>query len=391
MSEIRPAVGMLYGPWQRPTGLGHPFHDEIFRHLGEFQASMAEAGLNWEIAYALQPPSAGDKVPRALIVRDPVYDDSSSNHSILVGGTFEEGDVSEWAGVIDHWVLNFQDEIPQPDGTTQRTAHGIGVDVDRAWNHWRIQRFGNHKDLMDEVLHVHGVGIPTYPVTDYAQFADEHPGSSAIYKPQGGSTGKGIEIYDHIPDLRRDLAQGDIPANGFLQPYLDIMTPPRGLKFTTAEDAEQFQAITQEPRPYEIRMHVITSTDDQGRLHTEAFPVLKVSEPHRRTMKTIGHIALDPESTPEAGFMHSKSIELAQAVCRAAGVDGSPVPQYYGVFDFFTLDGALDVPELNRVGDGNCRGPGLPVEAWLARAAFVEAIVASATRQLEPEALQSVS
>jgi len=391
MSEIRPAVGMLYGPWQPVTGLSHPFHDEIFRHLGEFQASMAEAGLNWEIAYALQAPSGGDKVPRALVMRDPVYDDSSADHSILVGGTFEEGDVSEWAGVIDHWVFNFQDEIPQPDGTTQRTAHGIGVDVDRAWNHWLIQRFGNHKDLMDTVLHDHGVGIPTYPVTAYEQFVDEHPDSSAIYKPQGGSACKGIVVYDRMSDLRWDLAQGNISTNGFLQPYLDTMTPPRGLKFATKKDAEKFQAITQEPRPYEIRMHVITSTNSQGQLQTEAFPVLKVSEPHRRTMRTVGHIALDPESTPEGGFMHSKSVELAQAVCRAAGVDGSPVPQYYGVFDFFALEGVLNVPELNRVGDGNCRGPGLPVEAWLARAAFIEAITASATRQLEPVRLQAVS
>jgi hypothetical protein len=301
----------------------------------------------------------------------------------LLKADFRPGSIKEYPSIIDHWVHNFQDEVLQPDGTYQRTAHGIGLPAERLWNHKSIQTYGNRKDLMDELIKVNGVGIDTYSVLDYDQFAKKHGSDrELIYKPQGGSLGKGIEVFQGLTDLKRAVEAKRLSSNGFIQPYLDIMNPIRGIVGASEKDKQllaKFNAKADRPR--EIRMHVIVTTDSEGRLQVEAYPTLKVSETNRKFSKRLLYIGLDPSCVSKGSFMHDKSVELAKAVCIAAGQPDKPIPQYYGVFDWL-VDGDAQNPEDIRVVDGNCRGPNLPEAAVSARDALERALVFSGKKLL---------
>jgi hypothetical protein len=368
---MTPAILMLYGPYD-----GHPWREDMLHRMDDIQARLKKLGYGLDVAMVTHGPTGRDEIPEVRVARDPVFDRKTG---LLSHANFQPGSIEEYPAVIDHWVRNFQDEVPQPDGTVQRTAYGIGLPAARLWNHKNVQTFGNRKDLMDDLINGQGVGIDTYKVTDYDRFASEHGTSQLIYKPQGGARGKGIEVFQTLADLKRALERKRVAVNGFIQPYLQIMNPIQGVKPATAADAELLERYNQKPdRPREIRMYVITTTDQAGNLHTEACPVMKISEPNRTFLQHKLSITLDPACLGPGTFMHDKSVELAQALCREAG----DIPQYYGVFDWL-VDGDVHDPDHVRVGDGNCRIPGLSPTADVARDAYAHALVASAQRNLK--------
>lgn len=369
-----PAVLMLYGPYRQ-----HPWQEDMFLRPDLIQAGLKKLGFGFDIAMVTNAPTGKDEIPEVRIAHDPIYDTTGK----LVEAHFRPGLLQDYPSIIDHWVHNFQDEVVGSDGTMQRTAHGIGLPPDRLWNHKAIQTYGNRKDLMNEIIQKYGVGITTYAVLDYEQFADTYGDHPVIFKPQGGSRAIGVEVFATISELKMALERQAIASNGFIQPYLDVFHPLEGLVPATPRDARLLDELnTQRTRPREIRMYVITTTDEQGNLQTETYPLIKVSQPGHRFMKADLDfmIGLDPASTPKGSFIHDKSIELAQAVCHAAGSSGRPIPQYYGVFDWLVF-GDIHNPANVKVVDGNCRGPGLVPEATAAREAFQRALVYSGKRQ----------
>lgn len=372
---MKPAVLMLYGPYGQ-----HPWREDMFHRPDMIQANLKKLGFGFDIAVVTEAPSGENRVPNVRIAENPVYDQATGD---LLEAHFKPGTIEDYPSIIDHWVHNFQDEVLQLDGTYQRTAYGIGLPPERLWNHKRIQTFGNRKDLMEEIITAHGVGIDTYAVLNYEQFVDKYGAErTLIYKPQGGSRGKGIEVFKSIADLHLALTTKRIATNGFIQPYLNVKNPIQGVKPASKEDARLLKTLNaMADRPREIRMHVITTTDESGQLRTEAYPMMKISEPNRDFLKYQTGIGIDPACLGEGSFIHDKSVELAQAVCKAAGESGAPVPQYYGVFDWL-VDGDIHNPDDVRVGDGNCRGPGLPVCAAAARDAFFRALVVGGKKML---------
>lgn len=367
---------MLYGRFAL-----HPWQEDMFFRPDKIQRDLQALGFGFDIGVVTHAPTGKDELPDVRIARNPVYDQTTG---VLLEADFRPGTIGAYPSVIDHWVENFQDEVLQADGTYQRTAHGIGLPADRLWNHKSIQTFGNRKDLMDSLIAAHGAGIATYNVLDYQQFADIHGGNCAvIYKPQGGSQSIGIEVFDAVRDLHDALQTKRIATNGLIQPYLRITTPIQGVVPASAADAELLKEFNATPdRPREIRMHVITTIDQHGQLQTKAYPMMKISHPHRKFMKYQTGIGIDPSCLGKGTFIHDKSVELAQAVCVAAGQPGRPIPQYYGVFDWL-VDGDIRNPDDVRVGDGNCRGPGAPECAAAARDGLWRALVDSGKKQLQ--------
>lgn len=366
---------MLYGPYAQ-----HPWREDMFSRPDMLQKDFEAYGFTLDIAMVTQSPAPGDRPPDVRIARSPLYDQKTGE---LKEAHFRPGSIANYPGVIDHWVHNFQDEVLQVDGTFQRTAHGIGLPAERVWNHKSIQAYGNHKDKMNSLIERHNVGLTTYRAKDFERYADKYGGSAPlIYKPQGGSLGLGIHVFPTIGELKSALRRGIIAPNGLIQLYIKNNRPIQGVVPATREDDRLLKVYNvQDDRPREIRMHVITTTNDQGELCTEAYPMMKISQPHRQTLIYERGIGIDPACLGPGTFIHDKSVELAQALCREAGENGVPIPQYYGVFDWL-VDGDVHNPEDVRVGDGNCRGPGLPVCASAARQAFVRAIVSSAKKQM---------
>jgi|GEM_PF-5602257 len=362
---------MLYGQYAQ-----HPWREDMFLRPDIIQKNLKKWGFGFDIGVVTQPPGTMDEPPKVRIARNPIYDQHTGD---LKEAHFLPGTITDYPGVIDHWVGNFQDEILQPDGSYQRTAHGIGLPAARVWNHKSIQYFGNHKDKMDAIIQGHGVGIPMYAATDYDMYASRHGATlPLVYKPQGGSLGLGVRVFASVQELKKALQDKMISPNGFLQEFIENNHPIRGIMPATKQDEELLKRYNVDSdRPREIRMHVITTTDNTGRLYTEAYPVMKVSYPHRQTLKYELGIGIDPTCLGPGSLMHDKSVELAQAVCQAAGTSDKPTPQYYGVFDWI-VRGDVHDPDAIWVGDGNCRGPGLPVNAYAAREAFERALVSSA-------------
>ena len=367
---------MLYGPFRQ-----HPWREDIFHRPDKIQKNLQALGFGFDVAMVSQAPSGNDQLPEVRIARHPVYDQTTG---VLKEAHFLPGTIQDYPTVIDHWVHNFQDEVRQPDGTYQRMAYGIGLPAERLWNHKSIQTFGNRKDLMDALIASHGAGIATYGVLDYQQFADIHGGGrKLIYKPQGGSYGVGVRVFKDVFELQAALRAEKVAHNGLIQPYLQTMNPIQGVMPATSEDAELLRKFnTTADRPREIRMHVITTTDHRGQLHTEAYPMMKVSEPNQQFLKYQMGIGIDPSCLAKGTFIHDKSVVLAQALCRAAGEPGKPVPQYYGVFDWL-IDGDVHDPSNVWIGDGNCRGPGIPECAAAARDALERALVFSGNKVLQ--------
>ncbi|HEU5121621.1 MAG TPA: hypothetical protein VFT59_02150, partial [Candidatus Saccharimonadales bacterium] len=272
---MKSAVVMLYGPYRE-----HPWREDMFLRPDKIQKELQKLGFDFHIAMVAHEPTGKDEVPEIRVAENPIYDQVTGT---LLEAHFKPGELNDYPSIIDHWVANFQAEVEQPDGTFQRTAYGIGLPPERLWNHKNIQQFGNHKERMDGVIRAAEVGIPTYSVLDYDQFADEQRGNhEVIFKPQGGSRGLGIEVFKDVKELHEALQSRRIATNGFIQPYLRNNTPIQGVKPLTAQDAallEQFNVSADRPR--EVRMHVITTTNAKGQLSTEAYPMMKISEPHR--------------------------------------------------------------------------------------------------------------
>ncbi|HUS26544.1 MAG TPA: hypothetical protein VMY99_04330 [Nevskiaceae bacterium] len=317
-----------------------------------------------------QPPTDRDEVPNVRIARNPVYDHTGT----LLEADFKPGSIEEWTTVIDHWVANFQAEVLQDDGTYQRTAYGIGLPPEKVWNHKNIQTFGNRKDLMDGVLHDCGVGIDTWNVLDHEGFTASYGSNrEIIYKPQGGSLGDGIAVFPNLKALREAIRDRKVQRDGFIQPYLSIHDPIQGLKGATKEDAEILRDVNNGPdRVRELRMHTLTTTSRTGQLQAEAYPTLKISKPGTKTMQTVGCIALDPSCVPPDSYIHRKSVAVGKALCIAAGQDGVPMSQCYSVSDWLIPGGDMTQQGQAKVGDGNCRLPGLNINAPAARQAFVK-------------------
>lgn len=373
---MKNAVLMLYGHYSNENGISHPWQEDIFRQPQQLQAAFRGYGLDFHVGVAAHPPTSFRKngdVPEIRVATNPIYDATGK----LVEVHFKPGDLRDYSSVIDHWVANFQDPLMQPDGSRQRTAYGLGIPNDRVWNSRPIQEMGNRKDYMDALLRRHKVGIPSYKTSEATALQDVHGLMPIIYKPIDGSRGKGIEVYEDGTALSRALDDGRIAASGIIQPYFNLTKPIRGLVPASDTAAKQLREInSKEDRVREIRMHVITIPDKDGQLHTEAFPTLKYSHPGTPIMQVAGNIALDPSCVGPGHYIHDTSIDLAKAVCDdAAKRSGESVPQYYGVFDWM-----IDSDGTAYVGDGNCRGPALPVEAEAAREAFCRLLATSARR-----------
>lgn len=368
------AVLMLYGPYGQ-----HPWREDMFIRPDKIQKDLQALGFGFDIAMVTQPPNSEDTLPDVRIARNPIYDQATG---VLLKADFRPGSIEEYPSIIDHWVYNFQDEVSQPDGTFQPVAHGIGLPAERLWNHKSIQTYGNRKDLMDELLNAHGVGIKTYPALEYDWFVQERGDRELIYKPQGGSLGRGVEVFENVAALRRAIETRRLPSNGLIQPYLNVMNPIQGIVAASEKDKQLLAEFNSKAdRPREIRMHVIVTTDSEGRLQVETYPTLKISETNRKFSKRLLYIGLDPSCVGEGSVMYDKTVELAKAVCIAAGRPGKPVPHYYGVFDWL-VDGDVRNPEDIRVVDGNCRGPHLPEAATSARDALERALVFSGKKLL---------
>jgi hypothetical protein len=366
---MKSSVLMLYGPYGQ-----HPWREDMFDRPDKIQKDLQKLGFDFAIAMAAQAPSGKDALPEIRIAENPIYDQKTG---VLLEAHFKPGTIEDYPSIIDHWVANFQDEVLQPDGTYQRTAYGLGLPPERLWNHKNIQTYGNRKDLMERIIEKQGVAIPTFSALNYDAFVDRYGAErELIYKPQGGSRGIGVEVFRNIKDLHDAIQTKRIATNGFIQPYLRNNIPIQGVVPLTDNDATLLKQYNTMPdRPREIRMHVITTTDEAGQLRTEAFPIMKISEPHRKYLKFQLGIGLASDNLGPGSHIYDATVAMAQTVCREAGGD-TPIPQYYGVFDWL-VDGDVRNPEDVYVVDGNCRGPGLPVCAAPARDALWRALVYS--------------
>lgn len=369
------SVLMLYGEYANEQGVVHPEREDMFRDPHDLQRMFHEQGVNYHIAVALDPPSGrralGD-VPRIRVARNPIYNEDG----VLQQATeFEKGSLEDYPAVIDHWVANFQDRVAQPDGSSRRTAYGLGVPHDRIWNCRPIQDMGNRKDLMDQVIQEHGVGLSTYATSEIDALVEQYPDKRIIYKPIDGSRGKGIEVFDDPKSLKEALDIGRIAKSGFLQPYLNLRRPIQNLVPANQEAAARLRDVNfYHDRVREIRMHVLAYTDDFGSVQAEAYPTLKCSQLGAATMRIAGYVALAPESVSEETW--NTSTQLARAVVAAAQSNsGENVTQFYGAFDWM-----IDSEGRTFVGDGNCRGPALAPQALAAREAFTRILADSARR-----------
>jgi hypothetical protein len=372
---MKPAVLILYGPFEE-----HPWRENMLHRRDKMQKELGVFGFGLDVAMAAQAPTGRDEIPEIRVAEDPVFDQKTGH---LLEAHFQPGKLDDYPCIIDHWAVNFQAEVKQPAGTFQKTAYGVGLPPGRLWNHKNIQEFGNRKDLMDGIISAGGVAIPTYRVLDYQVFAEKHGSSiEVIYKPQGGARGIGVEVFNNLKELYEAIRLKRVPSNGFIQPYLRNNKPIQGVKPLTNRDAALLENYNvTDDRPREIRMHVITTTDGNGKLQTEAYPMMKISEPHRKYLKIQFGIGIDPVSIGPGSFIHDKSVALAQAVCRAASTDDQSITHYYGVFDWL-VDGDVNNPEDVFVVDGNCRIPGLLECALPARAAFQQALAWSSKRAM---------
>lgn len=375
---MKNAILMLYGQYSNENGVSHPWEEDIFRQPQHLQKLFRENGMEFHIAIAAHPPTrlrALGEVPEIRVAENPKYDPKTGR---LVEAHFKHADIREYPGVIDHWVANFQDPVIQPDGSRQRTAYGLGLSNDRLWNCRPIQEMGNRKDYMDAILAEYGVGIPSYRTDELDTLRDRHGDTKVIYKPVDGSLGKGIELFETIAALKSALTQKNIAASGIVQPYLNLSQPIKGVVPANKEAAKVLAKVNSGPdRVREIRMHVIATTDNDH-VSVEAYPTLKYSHPGTPIMQVAGNVALDPSCIGQGHSIYDTSCTLAKAVLAdAAQRSGEPVSQYYGVFDW-----VIDRDGNVFVGDGNCRGPALPVEAMAAREAFCRLLTQSARRTL---------
>jgi len=369
------AVAMLYSKSFRE----HPWEEDIYYAPGQLQRQFRDYGLEYHVAVALSEPGRGNVLPEVTIARDPVFNDAGT----LIAANFQPGDLSAYPAVIDHNVPNFQQEVDQGDGTTLRTANGVGLKPSHLWNHKAGQGIGNRKDRMDVLLHEEGVGIKSVNVLDFEQLGDD---TEVIYKPVDGSEAGDIEYFSNFTALRRAIAEGRLATNGLVQPYFHHSAPIQGLVPANDDEARLLREVNGN-RLCEIRMHVLVTIDDEGQPQVESYPTLKFSLPGKEYLRYGGWVGLDPSCIPEGSFTHDKTVALGKRVSEVAGQDteeGQPI-QLHGAIDWYTNGHILD-PENNKVGEGNWRGPSHPVKAVFARRAVVRGVAYSAHRNLRQAA-----
>lgn len=372
---MREAVLMLYGEYQNDEGVKHPDNEDMFPDRPDLQEGFEANGVEFHIARVCEKPKGrrelGD-VPQIEVAEHPIYNERGT---LLPETVFTESSLEDYPAIIDHWVANFQDRVPQPDGSTLRTAYGLGVPNDRLWNCRPIQDLANDKLLMDRVLAESGVGIPTYPLDALDALVQEHPGSTIFYKPVDGSLSKGTAQFETPQEVLAAVKARTIAPNGILQPYLDLTSPITTLRAPDGDyQAAQklAQVNTEHNRLREVRMHTLTYLDDQGQLQVEAYPTLKYSKPNTPVMKRAGCVALATESVSAKTYALTQ--DLGRSVIQAAADHtGESVTQYYG-----TVDWVQDKEGRWYAIDINCRGPRLTVESSLARQAFTRVLARNA-------------
>lgn len=372
---MREAVLMLYGEYQNDEGIKHPDQEDMFPDRPDLQAGFEANDVQFHIARVLEEPSGRRELgntPRIEVAQNPIYDEWGT---LLPETVFEEDSLENYPAIIDHWVANFQDRVVQPDGSTLRTAYGLGVPNNRLWNCRPIQGLANDKLLMDRVLAESGVGIPTYPLDALDALVQAHPGSTIFYKPVDGSLSKGTAQFETPQEVLAAVKARTIAPNGILQPYLDLTSPLTTLR-APDDDPQAAHVLAQinstPDRLREVRMHTLTYLDDQGQLQVEAYPTLKYSKRNTPVMKRAGCVALAAESvSPET---YALTQELGRSVVLAAAdLSGEAVTQYYG-----TVDWVQDKEGRWYAIDINCRGPRLTVESRLARQAFTRVLARNA-------------
>lgn len=372
---MREAVLMLYGEYQNDEGIKHPDDEDMFPDRPGLQEGFAANDVEFHIARVLEEPNGrrelGD-APRIEVAERPIYNERGT---LLPETVFEEGSLYEYPTIIDHWVANFQDRVVQPDGSTLRTAYGLGVPNNRLWNCRPIQDLANDKLLMDRVLAESGVGIPTYPLDALDALVQEHPGSTIFYKPVDGSLSKGTAQFETPQEVLAAVKARTIAPNGILQPYLDLTSPLTTLRAPDGDSvsAQKLAQINTTPdRLREVRMHTLTYLDDQGKLQVEAYPTLKYSKRNTPVMKRAGCVALAAESVSAETYALTQELGRS-VVLAAADLSGETVTQYYG-----TVDWVQDKAGRWYAIDINCRGPRLTVESPLARTAFTRVLARNA-------------
>ncbi len=335
----------------------------MFDRPDQIQSMLAKSGLQFHVACVTHRPTGKDELPGVLIARNPVYDSSG----VMAEADFKPGSIEDYPVVIDHWVDNFQDEITHPDGSIERIAYGIGLPADRLINHKSVQTLGNRKDIMHTILSDHGVAIDTYGVGELDKLEADYGNCKVIFKPQGGSNCKGIEVYSSISRLQDALRRRDIPRNGLVQPFLDFTNPIPNLEALSPEGAKRLKVVNvSADRGREIRVHIFITTDPRGEKRVETFPILKSSAPGTAIMEHCEYTALDPECFPEDSFVSRKTRAIA-----LAAVEKAQAYHLYGVADWSFTTLPQNQTDQAVIADFNCRGPRLWEGALPAREAFI--------------------
>lgn len=388
MSDIKPNICMLYGEWQHSRGPSqnepglHPWHEDMFMRPDRLMSELAQEGFNWTVAHVLSEPTGIDELPLQMRIADnPVYLDNGHLSRDTVFRDGEPEDLLNVAGCIDHWVRNFQDEVTQPDGTIVRTAYGVGLDALRLWNHKSIQSFGNNKSALEAAMAKVMLPIDlirSYNALEYENLAADNNGDcSVIYKPLGGSRGKGVVTFKSIDAYRRALDEDSLPVNGIIQRYRNNSAPIYGLRGATEADNDLLsQFVMDERYPKEVRWHITVNQDGNGQQIINVAPTLKIGHANEPIMRVRYYVGLDPDCSPVNTPMYETAFSIGARVVEAASTPNEPVTQFYGNADFI-VEGHIHDEAASGVNDVNVRGPHLPVQAYEARKFFIKALVSS--------------
>lgn len=361
---------MLYG-----NHSNHPWEEDMFPRPDLIQEMLDQEGLAFHVGCVVHGPTGKDELPSVRIAEDPVYD----HKGILAEAHFRPGCLTAYPAIIDHWVANFQDEITHADGGVERVAYGVGLPPERLINHKNVQYFGNRKDHMHTILQEYGIEIDTWSVREVGKLAAKYGNQwPVIYKPLGGSQSKGIAKFESSKEVLKALEAGKLLVNGLVQPLYDVTPPIEGLVPLDRHNADVLrQTNAKSDRAREVRMYVTVTTDEDGQRHAEAYPMLKLGEPGSVTLPFHEAVMLHPDSFPPESYVYQKTVAAARLLAHK-----SQVPYLYGAMDWIKITLHDESEPSWRVGDFNCRGPGLLHEAIPARRSFAQLLTTMAKQNL---------
>lgn len=317
--------------------------------------------LNLEFGYVHGAPTGRDELPTDVQILE--------RPNLKGGICFPSGDwqsvepeaLEQYPVVLDHWLPQMRYRSMRPDGAIDETASGIGLPAERLINYKTVQDLGNKKDeAAAKVLAPIGADLATLSVSDFAahreSWLDTWGDEPVIFKPRNGSKGKGIEIFDSVVDFEAALASGKLPANGIVQPFMDLRAPIPELKPLNEAFVDQLRTVNSgADRVRELRLHLFVSTQRDIRT-VEVRPTLKVSARGERIMKNWEYVPLDPEAFETR---HQHLVGMARSIGHQTA-QVADVPHLYGVADVSIGTHTQLQSAQIFVGDLNLRGPRLP-------------------------------